>query len=106
MRTPRRCEACGTRNELTKHHVYPKSLRDAWRRRVTQRLVPLCRLCHDVVHLPGGLAFVRHEARRDPRWQAYKDRITDPTIQQVLGPYRRIIRELERDYRARRGTLI
>lgn len=101
MSWPQRCcEACGDYGKLTKHHIYPKSLKDVWKGQVKQEIAHLCRTCHDVVHLPGGLGYVRDRAREDDRWQAYKDRISDPSIQKILGPYRHIIRHLERHCRA------
>jgi hypothetical protein len=98
-RPRRRCEACGSQDDLTKHHVYPKYLRDLWEPRVKQHIAILCRLCHDIVHMRGGLQLVRGMARQDARWHEYLVRIVNVQIQQVIGPYRRIIRELERESR-------
>jgi hypothetical protein len=98
-RPRRRCEACGSHDDLTKHHVYPKYLRDLWEPRVKQKMAILCRLCHDIVHMRGGLELIRGMARQDPRWREYLIRVVDRNVQQVIGPYRRIIRELERESR-------
>lgn len=100
MRGQRRCAACGAMGNLTKHHVYPKSLHDVWRYKVKQVILPLCRLCHDVVHLKTRLSAIRWAAKQDPANREYLWRWASPEIQQTLGPLRRIIRELERESRA------
>lgn len=92
---PKRCEACGRTRELTKHHVYPRSLRDVWQGRVKQVMAFLCRTCHDVVHYRGGSRMARHMNKHE-----YARLFCDPHVQRVIGPYRKIIRELERDSRA------
>lgn len=91
----KRCEACGETSELTKHHVYPKSLRDVWEPHVKQVMAMLCRTCHDVVHYREG----RYGARRMGKVDYYR-RFSDPHLQAVIGPYRRVIKELERASRA------
>ena len=92
----KQCEGCGSQRELTKHHVYPRYLRDIWEHQLKQVMAILCRDCHDVVHLRGGL----RAARRCKSRVSYIRRFCDPKIQAVLGPYRQIIRALERESRA------
>lgn len=89
------CEACGATRELTKHHVYPRYLRDIWRPRVSQVIAILCRVCHDVVHYREG----RYGARRMKKHE-YVRTFSNPVIQQVIGKYRKIIRKLEQASRA------
>lgn len=91
----KRCEACGTTRELTKHHVYPTYLREVWHRKVKQVMAQLCRTCHDVVHYRGGRRAARHMGKHE-----YVRRFCDPSLQRVIGPYRKIIKELERESRA------
>lgn len=96
----KRCAACRVTEGLTRHHVYPRYLREVWQRQVKQVMVVLCRTCHDVVHLRSSLRQIRWATRENPACQPYKDRWTDPDIQEVLGPLRRVIRALERESRA------
>lgn len=92
MQDFKHCEACGSMLELTKHHVYPRALRDIWTHQVSQRFVVLCRICHDVVHLRGGLA----AARKCKARQVYIQRFCDPNTRETIGYYRAVIRHLER----------
>lgn len=94
------CEACGTIKHLTKHHVYPRALREVWRGTITQRIVLLCRLCHDVVHLRGG----RTAARQCLNREQYIRRLCDPRTRETIGYYRAVIRQLERKSREKHGS--
>ena len=102
MSRRRPCAACGE-SETTKHHVYPKSLREVWFGRVAQKIIFLCRVCHDVVHTPYRLRDVRWLQRQqpaNPHWPEYLQRFSDPEVQGVIGPYRRIIKALTRKSKA------
>ncbi len=93
----KRCEACGSTEVVTRHHVYPTSLREIWRGKVKQKMAPLCRLCHDVVHTPHRLRDLRWLVRRERSnslWPEYLWRFSNREVQRVLGPYRRIIKVL------------
>jgi hypothetical protein len=91
----KRCEACGETRGLTKHHVYPKSLSEVWGHKVKQVMALLCRTCHDVVHYRGGRRVARLQGKHE-----YVRRFCDPQMQAVIGSYRLIIRQLERESRA------
>lgn len=86
----KRCEACGRTRDLTDHHVYPKHLREVWKGRTKQVMAILCRTCHDVVHWRGGL----REAKYAGKWE-YVAIFANPTLQERIGEYRRIIKHLE-----------
>jgi hypothetical protein len=94
-RSSKTCKACGSTGGLTKHHVYPRYLRDIWRDRVEQAIALLCRTCHDVVHYREG----RYGARRAKKYE-YVRLFSDVNAQKVLGKYRKIIRTLERASKA------
>lgn len=85
------CKACGSKKELTKHHVYPRYLREIWRPYVDQAVVLLCRVCHDVVHYREG----RYGARRSKKYE-YVKTFSNVQAQKIIGKYRKIIKKLER----------
>lgn len=91
----KRCEACGDTHDLTKHHVYPTYLREIWQRKVKQKMARLCRVCHNVVHYRGGRRAARHAGHYE-----YVRRFCNPRLAKVIGAYRKIIKELERESRA------
>lgn len=102
MSQRRPCEACGA-TRTTRHHVYPRSFREIWRGQVKQKIAYLCRLCHDVVHLPWRTREVVKLIGLEPensQWPEYHWRFRDPEVQAILGPYRRIIKLLSRESRA------
>lgn len=99
MSYSRPCEACGD-PKTTRHHVYPRYLREFWRHKVKQKIAFLCRLCHDVVHTPYTTRDLVLLLKQDPgntKWFEYHRRFRSPQIQTCLGAYRRIIRVLLRD---------
>lgn len=93
-RSTKRCAACGSAKDLTKHHVYPRYLRDLWRDKLQQIILILCHTCHAVVHYPGGCSLARAMKQHE-----FVQRFCDPQLQKVIGPCRKIIRDLERDSR-------
>jgi hypothetical protein len=99
MSLARPCEACGD-PKTTRHHVYPRYLRDIWRPKVRQKIAFLCRLCHDVVHTPYTTRDIIRQLKRDPlnqRWAEYHWRFRSIEVQACLSVYRRILRALIRD---------
>lgn len=91
----KQCAACKSKKDLTKHHMYPRYLRDIWRGRFEQVILILCHTCHAAVHYRGGRKVARLTKQHD-----FVRRFCDPALQLVIGHCRRIIRELERDSKA------
>ena len=58
----KRCWLCGSGKKVTKHHVIPRSMKPK-----RNRVIPLCRTCHDIMHkgIERGFNCGRHNERED-----------------------------------------